>query len=161
MTGPKTGGRSELLLQLRARIQERGFDIDADVMTLFQLFGPVEEGLPIDAQMIYAYWQKYSELRTKNRQPKDGISLEEAKKHAIDMIDERIKLAQNRRDYLKPFEIFRATFSLPSEIALEKIMQYEAHLSREFDRTLQRLERVRRIKTGQSTPVPIEVKLST
>ena len=77
------------------------------------------------------------------------------------MIDGQIKLAQSRLECLKPFEIFRATFSLPSEIVLETIMHYEAHLSREFDRTLQRLERVRRIKTGQSTPAPIEVKLST
>jgi hypothetical protein len=151
----------ELLYKLRALIQERGFDIDEDVMTLFQLFGPVEEGLPGDAQMIYAYWQKYSEVKTENRQPWDGISLEEAKKHAIDMIDGQIKLAQSRLECLKPFEIVRATFSLPSEIVLEKIMHYEGHLSREFDRTLQRLERVRRIKTGQSTPAPIEVKLST
>jgi hypothetical protein len=47
------------------------------------------------------------------------------------MIDGQIKLAQSRRECFKPFEIFRATFLLPSEIALEKIMQYEAHLSRE------------------------------
>jgi hypothetical protein len=40
-------------------------------------------------------------------------------------------------------------------------MRYEAHLGREFDRTLQQIERLRRIKTGQPTPAPIEVKLST
>jgi hypothetical protein len=40
-------------------------------------------------------------------------------------------------------------------------MLYEAHLGREFDRTLQQLERLRRLKKGQPTPAPIEVKLST
>jgi hypothetical protein len=65
----------ELLHKLRALIQERGFDIDADVIALFQLFGPVEGGLPGDAQMIYAYWQKYSKVKTENRQSKDGIRL--------------------------------------------------------------------------------------
>jgi hypothetical protein len=48
----------------------------------------------------------------------------------------------------------------PSEIALERIIRYEAHLGREFDRTLQQLERFKRIRTGQATLPPVEVKLS-
>ena len=51
----------------------------------------------------------------------------------------------------------RTTFS-PSEIALEKIIRYGAHLGRELDRTLQQLERLRRIRTGQPTPSPIEAQ---
>jgi hypothetical protein len=126
----------ELLRKLRALVQERGFDIDADVTILFKLYGPAVEGhLPIDIELIYGYWQKYSEVNMQYR-PKDRIRVEEAKKQAIDMLDAQIRWAESRRGCLKPFENARAVLSFPSEIALEKIMRYEAHLGREFDRTL-------------------------
>ena len=149
-----------MLRQLRARIEERGFDIDADCMTLFQLFGPPEGGhLPIDTQIVYAHWVRYSYVKT-NKRSDEGIPLEDAKKQAIDMIDRQIGGGKPTSS-LELFEMVRATFSFPSEIALEAIMRYEAHLAREFDRTLQQIERLRRLKAGQATPPPIEVKLST
>jgi hypothetical protein len=141
----------ELMHKLRALIQERGFDFDADVVTLFELFGPAVAGHlpnPID---LYGYWKKYSEVKTENRRPKDGISLEEAKKYAIDMLDGQIKLAEGRRACLEPREVLREALLFPSEIAHEKIMGYEAHLGREFDRLLQQFERLRRIRSGQPT----------
>ena len=152
----------ELLRKLRALVQERGFDIDADAVTLFKLYGPFVEGhLPIDIELIYGYWRKYSEVNTNNQRPNHGIRLEEAKKQAIDILDAQIKWAENRRECLKPYEDIRAVLPFPSEVALDKIMRYEAHLGREFDRTLQQIERLRRIKAGQATAPPIEVKLST
>jgi hypothetical protein len=152
----------ELLSKLRALVQERGFDIDADVVTLFKLYGPAVEGhLPIDAELIYGYWRKYSEVNMQNREPNGRIRLEEAKKHAIDILDAQIKWAERRRECLKPYEDIRAVLTFPSEVALEKIMRYEAHLGREFDRTLQQIERLRRMRSGQPTPPPIEVKLSS
>jgi hypothetical protein len=152
----------ELMRRLRSLIQERGFDIDADVAFLFQIYGPVsDKHLPTDVQLTYAHWRKYSKVKEANGQPEDGNSLEEAKKNAIDMIDSQIRWAEKRRECLKPFEDFRAIWSFPSEIGLEKIMRYESHLGREFDRTLQQIEHLRRIKTRQTTPAPIEVKLST
>ena len=151
----------ELLHKLRALVQERGFDIDADVITLFKLYGPAVEGhLPIDIELVYGYWQRYSEVNMKYG-PKDPIRLEEAKKQAIEILDAQIKWAERRRDCLKPYEDIRAVLSFPSEVAMEKIMRYEAHLGREFDRTLQQIERLRRIRSGQPTQPPIEIKLST
>jgi hypothetical protein len=151
----------EMMRKLRDLIQERGFDLDADIPTLFSLFGPVVEGRLPNPTDLYGYWRKYSEVKTGNKEPKDGIPLKEAKKHAIDMLDQQIRWAERRVQCLKPFETFRAALLFPSEIAIEKIMLYEAHLGREFDRTLQQIERLRRMKKGQPTPAPIEVKLST
>jgi len=90
-----------------------------------------------------------------------GVDYTEAKKQAIDRLDAQMGWAESRPECFKPFENARAVFSFPSEIALEKIMHYEAHLGREFDRTLQQIERLRRIRSGQPTQPPIEVKLST
>lgn len=152
----------ELMRNLRSLIQERGFDIDTDFVTLFQLYGlSADARSPIDAQISYSFWQKHSERKKENGPAKDGISLEEAKKYAIDMLDDQIRWAECRREFLKPFEDLRAILSFPSDIGLEKMMRYESHLGREFDRTVQQIERLRRMKTGQPTPAPIEVKLST
>ena len=152
----------ELMRRLRSRIQERGFDIDVDDITLFDLYGPAADArAAIDARVIWDFWRKQSERKKENGPPKDGISLEEAKKGAIDMLDDEIRWAESRQECLKPFEDLRAISSFPSDIGLEKMMRYEAHLGREFDRTVQQIERLRRIKTGQPTQAPIEVKLST
>ena len=156
----------DLWRKLRALVEERGFDLDADAITLFKLFGPVVEGhLPDDGELTYYYWLKCSKVYVENRQSKAGIPLEEAKKHAIEMIDTQIRWAECRRQILKPFEeilrLSRVDSLFPSEMAVQKTIRYEVHLSREFDRTLQQLERLRRIRTGQPTPPPIEVKLST
>jgi hypothetical protein len=151
---------------LRALVEKRGFDIAEDEITLFKIFGPPVEGhLPNCGDFTYSFWVKYSKAAADNKQPKPGIPLEEAKKYAIALIDGHIQCVQAVLQIQKPFEDMlvrsRMTSLFPSEIALEKIMLYEAHLGREFDRTLQQLERLRRLKKGQPTPAPIEVKLST
>lgn len=38
--------------------------------------------------------------------------------------------------------------------ALERLARYEAHLSREYDRTLDRLERLQRLRAGEVVPAP-------
>lgn len=153
----------ELMRKLQSLIQERGFDIGTDTITLLRLFGLAADARsPMDnAKVAYNFWRQHSERKKENGPPEDGISPEEAKEIAIDMLDEQIRWAESRQECLKPFEDLRAISSFPSDIGLEKMMRYEAHLGREFDRTLQQIERLRRIKTGQPTPAPIEVKLST
>ena len=47
----------ELMRRLRSRIQERAFDIDTDIVTLFELYGLAADArAPIDAQVTYAFW---------------------------------------------------------------------------------------------------------
>jgi hypothetical protein len=150
----------ELLRELRARVEKHGFNWDADGDILFKLYGPiVEHHLPDIGFVMYRFWIKCSELYAENVQPKAGISLEESKKQAIDTIDTEISYAETRRQILKSFEdkhkllkLTRATSMSPSEIALEKVIRYEVHLGREFDRILQQLERLRKIRTGQLLP---------
>ena len=40
---------------------------------------------------------------------------------------------------------------------LEKLARYEAHLSREYDRTMDRLERLQRARGGEYVPAPVRV----
>jgi hypothetical protein len=53
-----------------------------------------------------------------------------------------------------------AAARMPSEEASDRIIRCEAHLSREIDRTLNRIERLQRIRKGQPLPPQVDVKIS-
>lgn len=48
---------------------------------------------------------------------------------------------------------------MPSQDAMDRFIRYEAHLSREFDRILNQLDRVRRMRRGQPAPPTLRVEL--
>jgi hypothetical protein len=155
----------ELLRELQAHIEERGFDFKEDFTILYKCFGPpVDDNLPDDMVGTYVQWLNAAKSYVETKS-KVGIPLEEAKQHAVEAIDMRIKWAERQRPTLERFEsvvpLTRMTSLYPSDAMLEKIIRYESHLGREFDRTLQQIERLRRIRAGQRTAPPIEVKLST
>jgi hypothetical protein len=50
---------------------------------------------------------------------------------------------------------------IPSADVSDRLIRYEAHLSREFDRTLTQLERLQRSRRGQSILPPIKVDISS
>jgi hypothetical protein len=54
-----------------------------------------------------------------------------------------------------------AATRIPSQEASDRLIRYEAHLSREFDRTLSQLERLQRIRKGQPVLPPIKVEVSS
>jgi hypothetical protein len=53
-----------------------------------------------------------------------------------------------------------AAVRIPSDEASDHLIRYEAHLSREIDRILNRLERLQRIRKGQPLPPQLDVKIS-
>lgn len=157
----------ELLKELRANVERRGFDSATDPALLFKLYGrAVRRYAPGNSFVTYFYWKYYSEMYVvENGVRKAVIPLEEAKKHAIDQISREICWAEFRQQRLtrhedRLLELNKTASLFPSEVALERIIRYEAHLSREIDRILQQLERFKRIRTGQATLPPIEVNLS-
>lgn len=49
---------------------------------------------------------------------------------------------------------------IPSQEALDRFLCNDAHTSREIDRTMQQLERLQRMRRGQSLPPQLDVKIS-
>jgi hypothetical protein len=49
---------------------------------------------------------------------------------------------------------------VPASEVLDRIPRYEAHISREIDRTQSQLERLQRMRLGQAVPSPLKVELS-
>jgi len=53
-----------------------------------------------------------------------------------------------------------AAARVPSQEVSDRLIRYEAHLSREFDRTLAQLERLQRMRLGQPVLPKLEVRHS-
>jgi hypothetical protein len=92
-------------------------------------------------------------------------SEEDLKKKMLLVLDEEIKrveaLAENALRVTIERNEFRKTAALVPPLAVsERLLRYESHLSREFDRTLSQLERLQRIRRGQPVLPPIDVRLS-
>ncbi len=49
---------------------------------------------------------------------------------------------------------------VPSQEVSDRLLRYEAHLSREFDKTLAQLERLQRMRLGQPVLPKLEVRHS-
>ena len=58
----------------------------------------------------------------------------------------------------RQYEI-NASLVLPQEV-LDRVLRYEASLDRSFDRTLNQLERLQRMRLGHAVPPPVKVELS-
>jgi hypothetical protein len=93
-------------------------------------------------------------------QPKD--QLRDAMLKALDAeLDNLVELkrSQTITDFNKIAHNFEAA-CIPSQEAIDRLLRYETHLSREFDRTLSQLERLQRMRLGQPVLPPINVRFS-
>jgi hypothetical protein len=93
------------------------------------------------------------------------VKPEELKAFAIACLEREIKRLRDFKECLEEVESERRTYTaqatlVPKQEVLDRLQRYEAHLSREFDRTLNQLERVQRMRLGQRVPPPIQVELS-
>jgi hypothetical protein len=87
------------------------------------------------------------------------------KKEMVAIFDEEIKflktLEESQRDLEKRRGKYQTIAALvPSQDVLERLLRYEANLRREFDRTLNQLERLQRVRLGQPEPPTVRLELS-
>jgi hypothetical protein len=83
-------------------------------------------------------------LSTSSERPEDLPSREECEKHFVQILEsERDRfLALLDEESQKDIVYTSRSSLIPAEGDLDRILRYEAHLSREFDRTLNQLERL-------------------
>jgi hypothetical protein len=103
-------------------------------------------------------------LKLPNVQAEHPI-LTSMKENLILMIDgeiERFSTLKKIREsfYLEKVLFRRIAAAVPSGVVSDRLMHYEAHLSREIDKALNRLERLQRIRKGQPLPPQVDVKIS-
>ena len=146
----------ELLYELRQKI-ESGFDRERDTAILERI-----RALNADSGKmlleLYLRLIAVAELPEKRRQ--EGLTPAQCRKHIVSEIDKEVYLCRSgliEADREK-LEVLR--HGVPEPERLDRLLRYEASLERSFDRTVNQLERLQRLRLGQPVAPRIEVTVS-
>lgn len=107
-----------------------------------------------------------SEGQAENSASHADIGSEEDRKNAmLKILDEEIKRLEELRERslaacFERIEYNKLTHLVAPPAVSERLLRYETHLSREFDRTLSQLEHLQRMRLGQPVFPAVNVRLS-
>jgi hypothetical protein len=137
-----------------------GFQGDREPPMLMRIYG---KAAPFGILHLFRF---NSTLAKAARNGKEGAqSAEELKESMVGYLDseiERLRLLVHRAErWLLRRREYEAIAALaPSEQAMDRFIRYGAHLSREVDRLLNRLERLKRMRLGQPGPPTVRLELN-
>jgi hypothetical protein len=152
-----------LLKTLYKLMEQRGFDPDADLRIISKCWG-----LPESLELInfYNFYSSSNDSIRKEIGSEHDLPKEERVRKVLDFVneqisyfvemDEKTKSANGPRDRLE-----RTCANVPESARLDRLLKYSASLERDFDRTLNQLERLQRIRTGQPVPPQLNVNISS
>ena len=146
-----------MLTVVRSELETQGFR--EDPWMLRRLYGLDTEGGAPCGTLFHLY------LGLRDPKGVSEESEEDRKKIMLDLLDEEIKRLEQLRDLTRAHCVERIEYdkqihAVPPLAVSERFLRYEAHLSREFDRTLSQLERLQRMRLGQPVVPPIDVRFS-
>ncbi len=95
----------------------------------------------------------------------DATSRAETKAETLAFLDRRIGVLKQLKwmcaeEEEQEEDSRRAAALLPSDKVLDKILRYETKLERQIERCLIQLERLQRLRRGESLPAPLSVEIS-
>lgn len=139
-------------------------DADRMLRTLKSIYG-YQDGCPEPygwRQMSLKLQKLLSSTGSAEQGKEDSNDPPDVKQFADKAICQEIMRLVKLRDDVAKGETLRrehnvACARVPSQEVSDRLLRYEAHLSREFDRTLSELERLQRMRLGQPVPPKIEV----
>ena len=155
----------KLLKELREAIEQKGFQSE-DQVILQRVYGEEDqEHLSENLYDNYRIWFQTAGVSDAERLANGYASPEGCVRNVLEEIDEEIGRLKRYQKTLGTILAQRAKLdavrrTLPEGPILDRLLRYEAHLERVFDRTLSQLERLQRIRQGQPVPPPIKVQLS-
>ena len=132
---------------------------------LRRLYGVFPEEIGSD-EPLPGFFQVYKLCAEKHKnecsQGKASAWVTEAAGHLKLEIKRLREFKASIEDVERERNAYRAEASLIARRdAMDRLVRYEAHLSREYDRALGRLERLQRKRLGQPMPLPVKLELST
>jgi hypothetical protein len=158
-------GCLELLGDLRQVIESGGFDKDRDTAVLEKIYGPVTD-FRKTLLRIYLMWFDTAEVSEEERNRNGYATTQQCKDNVLAEIDNeiaRLRSYQQKHALMKSerakLEVLRR--SVPEDRKCDRLLRYETSLERGFDRTLNQLERMQRLRRGLSVAPRIEVDVST
>jgi hypothetical protein len=158
----------ELLQKLSSGIEKNGFEEKHDKAILTRLYGDPEWTFRASNTLLDFYSAFLSLIRSSASDGKQSelARREQYKNHFLaKLIEEVEQLCRYKREHAltesnrREVELLRR--KVPDTPQLDRLLRYEAHLERSFDRTPNQLERLQRIRKGQPVPPTLNVNLST
>jgi hypothetical protein len=153
----------EILTLFRDNFEKCGFQKDEDAWVLKKIYGlDGDDAAPFNPLQVFL---TFSEAAREGLGAGETSTLpDELKKAMVELFDTEIE----RLDALAKFRLelegrrseHQITAALiPAQGDLDRIIRYEAHLTREYDRLLSQLEHLQRIRLGQPTPPTIRLEI--
>ncbi len=153
----------DLLSELQENLKTNGFSSDEDQKILHTIYGtgkPSEQDFP----NVYAIWSTRANCSEEDRQKNGYSSSGQCVTKVLDATANEIRrLRQQGQIDSTKAEISKLRGSIPGDpnSDSDRLLRYEANISRELDRTLNQLERAQRMRLGQPVFPAIKVDLSS
>lgn len=158
---------NDLLNSIWKGLHARGFDKVQDGLALKTIYGnPDRPHLRKTLQDEYSTWHAIARMTDKERAHGNHPTPDECKLNVLRCIAAEIKRFEECSKKPQSIESERTNVeilrqSVPDSQGMDRLLRYEAHLSREFERTLSQLERLQRMRKGQPVLPPIKVEVSS
>ena len=155
----------DLLRELREGIEQKGFQPE-DESILQRIYGDYDrEQLNENLYDEYKAWLHTAGASEVERLAHGYASPAECVQIVLEKMDEEIRRLKRYQKTLGTIVAERTKLeaicrTMPEGPVLDRLVRYEAHLERAFDRTLSQLERLQRMRLGQPVPPPLKVDLS-
>jgi hypothetical protein len=151
-----------LLKTLCELMERRGFRPDQDLRIISSCYG-----LPDSIQLsdLYNFYSSSDDSIRKEAGSEHDLPKAERVRKCLDfiqqMIDGHVEWDQKIKSFVHPHRLEMTAANVPESTRLDRLLKYSASLERDFDRTLNQLERLQRIRTGQPVPPQFNVNISS
>jgi hypothetical protein len=157
-----------LLEILKTWIERDGFHERKDKFILVRVYGNsgVETGVETKLLDLYSRCLNKARAIASVGEDDDSPSPEERLETFLSSLDQEITRLKTYRSERRLTEwIMTQVESRSGKVTdtpqLDRLLRYESNLERAFDRALNQLERLQRIRKGQPVPPPLNVNVST
>jgi hypothetical protein len=155
----------ELLEELRNDIKTTGLNSSSDEEILVKLYGNRSSSMETLLD-TYRRWNDTAACSDEERAQNGYATVEKCTSNVLDAVKVEITHLTGYKKEKTLVESERVRLeslrkSVPDSPQLDRLLKYETNLARDFDRTLTQLERIQRMRKGQSVLPPIKVDVSS
>lgn len=154
-----------LLGELQESVRANGFMPDQDRTILHTVYG-FDEHVPRTVREQYEGWLAMASSSEDDRKQHNYTSPKDCVAFILDVIREEIKRLVRHEQTQSKINSARSSLEelrglVPSSPTMERLLRYESSIERAFDRALNQLERLQRIRLGLPIPPAVKVDVSS
>jgi hypothetical protein len=154
-----------LLVDVRRRIKTHGLNEERIGVFLQKIYGDSKAKFRHNLYHEYLVWLNAARATEEERQ-RNGFTPEQCNRNMLRAITVEINRLTQYREKQESIDFERLNVeilrqSVPDFPGLDRLLRYSNSLERDFDRTLNQLERVQRIRKGQPVLPPMKLEVSS